>query len=76
MDITVHKRRELDLQWSAHHDPLTGLPNRALYAERLETAIGQACANGRRVALVVADLNNFKALNGTQGHAVGDAAHS
>jgi diguanylate cyclase (GGDEF)-like protein/PAS domain S-box-containing protein len=74
MDITVHKRREEELQWSANHDPLTGLPNRALYAERLEAAIAQSRSYGGQVALVVADLNNFKTLNDTLGHAVGDAA--
>lgn len=74
MDITTHKRREHDLQWTAHHDPLTKLPNRALYAQRLDAAIAWSRQHGGCVSLVVVDLNNFKMLNDSYGHSVGDAA--
>src|SRR5690606_23941137 len=60
------------LHWAAFHDPLTRLPNRALYQERLRTAIESARQLDRFVALVVLDMNGFKDLNDTLGHAAGD----
>jgi len=56
----------------ALHDPLTGLPNRSLFAERLSAAITDAQAGGHQLALMVADLNGFKAVNDTLGHHAGD----
>jgi diguanylate cyclase (GGDEF)-like protein/PAS domain S-box-containing protein len=72
LDITQQKRAEAELHWAAFHDPLTRLPNRALYQERLRTAIESARQLDRFVALVVLDMNGFKDLNDTLGHAAGD----
>ncbi len=58
---------------SARHDALTGLPNRRLFAERAGEALGQAWRNGSRCAVLFIDLDRFKPVNDTHGHAVGDA---
>ncbi|MCO6419792.1 EAL domain-containing protein [Siccirubricoccus sp. KC 17139] len=73
LDITTIKRVEEDLRRAAHHDPLTGLPNRALFAERLEAAFTEAGAAGRCVGLITLDVDGFKAMNDGLGHAAGDA---
>jgi diguanylate cyclase (GGDEF)-like protein len=64
------ERRMLHL---ARHDPLTGLPNRALLNERLTLELAQARAGGPGFALMCLDLDRFKAVNDTHGHAAGDA---
>jgi diguanylate cyclase (GGDEF)-like protein len=56
----------------ALHDPLTGLPNRALLENRLETALAQVDRNGRRVGLLFCDVNRFKRINDSLGHGAGD----
>ncbi|UQU61977.1 bifunctional diguanylate cyclase/phosphodiesterase [Couchioplanes caeruleus] len=56
----------------ALHDPLTGLPNRTLFAERLRDALADAQAGGHQMALMVVDLDGFKAVNDTLGHQAGD----
>ena len=56
----------------ATHDPLTGLPNRVLFRERLDAAVEAARAGKGRVALIMLDLNRFKHVNDTLGHPVGD----
>ncbi len=56
----------------ALHDPLTGLPNRRLLEDRLTKAIERAERNEARVAVLLIDMNNFKYINDTYGHAVGD----
>ncbi|MEK9802405.1 MAG: diguanylate cyclase, partial [Curvibacter sp.] len=72
-DITERKLTEQRIEFLAFHDPLTGLPNRVLLEDRLEQAIAQAERNHSGVALVFMDLDNFKKINDSLGHAAGDA---
>ncbi|SDD44524.1 putative bifunctional diguanylate cyclase/phosphodiesterase [Aquimonas voraii] len=64
--------RERRLYQQAHHDALTGLPNRMLLLERLQQAIGHAARNGRALAVLFLDIDRFKQINDTLGHAEGD----
>ena len=61
------------LQHLAHHDPLTGLPNRTLLRDRVTQALATATRRGAKVALMFIDLDRFKEVNDTLGHATGDA---
>ncbi|MGQ0508973.1 MAG: diguanylate cyclase domain-containing protein [Betaproteobacteria bacterium] len=71
-DITVHKLSEARIQRVAHHDSLTGLPNRLLFNDRLQQALAQAKRNSRQFALLYLDLDRFKPVNDSFGHAIGD----
>jgi len=71
-DNTQEKRQEEALKFLALHDPLTRLPNRALFEERLTFALQQARRNKEKLAVIFIDLDGFKAVNDKKGHALGD----
>ncbi len=72
MDINEHKQAELQVNYLAYHDKLTGLPNRALLFDRFSQAISQARRDKLQVALLFADLDGFKQVNDQLGHEAGD----
>ncbi|HYK52206.1 MAG TPA: EAL domain-containing protein [Candidatus Eremiobacteraceae bacterium] len=72
LDITDRKLSEERLEFLAQHDPLTGLPNRALLMDRLAQATALVQRNRSTGALLFLDLDNFKAFNDTLGHGTGD----
>lgn len=71
-DVTVARVAEASMQRLAHYDYLTGLPNRALFHDRLEQALTQAKRGSDLLALMFLDLDRFKQVNDTYGHDVGD----
>jgi diguanylate cyclase (GGDEF)-like protein/PAS domain S-box-containing protein len=71
-DITTRKRYEQQITHQATHDELTGLPNRTLLAQRIEHAILETASTGSSFAVVFLDLDHFKTINDTMGHAAGD----
>ncbi|MFC4173438.1 putative bifunctional diguanylate cyclase/phosphodiesterase [Microvirga sp. GCM10011540] len=72
-DIHDKKVAEERLQWAAHHDDLTGLPNRRLFRQCLQQALEQATSSQATVGLLMMDLDNLKTINDRFGHDVGDA---
>ncbi len=71
-DITDRKRAEETIKHLAYHDALTDLPNRTLFKDRLTQALAQARRKGSMVAVLFLDLDQFKVVNDTLGHAEGD----
>lgn len=71
-DVTEQREAADALRELAFHDPLTQLPNRRLFMDRVHQALAANARSGRRLAVMMIDLDNFKPLNDTHGHAVGD----
>ncbi|MFP5345447.1 MAG: diguanylate cyclase domain-containing protein, partial [Actinomycetes bacterium] len=71
--VTALRRREQELAHQAYHDPLTGLANRASFVERIEQRVARYDRDGTGVAVLFCDLDDFKDVNDTLGHAAGDA---
>ena len=72
-DITDRKEAETTIEKLAYHDPVTGLPNRTLLHDRLQLAINRAERDSQGVAILFLDLDRFRAINDSLGHAIGDA---
>lgn len=71
-DVSEKKELERKIEYLAYHDVLTGLPNRALFNDRMRQTVSQARRDKAIFALCFVDLDGFKAINDTHGHAVGD----
>ena len=72
-EVEDRKKAQDDLQYHAYHDALTNLPNRRHFSLRLDQAIAAARQSGETIALLFVDLDGFKIVNDSLGHAVGDA---
>lgn len=72
-DVTHQRKDAQEQAYLATHDPLTGLSNRLLFNDRLEHAINHANRFGKCLSVIFCDLDNFKPINDTYGHSIGDA---
>src|SRR5438477_2426070 len=72
-DITERREMTERLRYYAYHDPLTGLPNRVAFLEQLEQAVARAARHGSALAVLFIDLDDFKQVNDSFGHAAGDS---
>jgi diguanylate cyclase (GGDEF)-like protein/PAS domain S-box-containing protein len=71
-DVTERRRADEQIKALAYHDPLTGLPNRLLFADRLSLAVAQAHRLKHKLAVLFLDLDGFKVINDSLGHSFGD----
>lgn len=71
-DVTERQQLHHRLLYQAHHDMLTGLPNRLLLLDRMEQALAMAERHGKKAAVICLDLDRFKQINDTFGHTIGD----
>ncbi len=71
-DLSTLKRNQQEIDYLAHHDPLTKLPNRLLLNERLSTAMARARRQGGELGVLFIDLDRFKGVNDSLGHSAGD----
>ena len=71
-DVTARREAEAEIRHMAHHDVLTGLPNRTFFNECLAQALARAKQRDRNVSLLLLDLDRFKIVNDTLGHPIGD----
>jgi len=71
-DLRARKQAEEHIRFLAHHDPLTGIPNRSSFNNRLDQEIERARARGQHVAVLCLDLDRFKEVNDLFGHSTGD----
>jgi two-component system CheB/CheR fusion protein len=71
-DISIVKESQKRIEYLATHDELTGLPNRALYMDRLKQALAKASRSKTQLAVMFVDVDNFKIINDSMGHDVGD----
>jgi diguanylate cyclase (GGDEF)-like protein/PAS domain S-box-containing protein len=71
-DVTERQNTEAQIRYQATHDLLTGLPNRLMYDEKLAIALAQAAKHEKQLAVMFLDLDRFKLINDTLGHAAGD----
>src|SRR5690606_20032713 len=71
-DLSARKRSEMEIKKLAFYDPLTGLPNRRMFIDRMNEAVSLSKAQSLYSAVMFIDLDNFKTLNDTRGHDVGD----
>lgn len=71
-DISQRRKADAQIEFLAHHDPLTGLPNRELGKERMAGVVARASRNRTKAALLFLDLDHFKKVNDSLGHPIGD----
>lgn len=71
-DISARKRQEMEIEELAYYDTLTKLPNRRMFLDRMSQTLARCDRDGEHASLLFIDLDNFKALNDTQGHDMGD----